>query len=324
MTYRIKSKCDGGGDTYMVDNMTVATHLDFSKILNQVSNATRVDIITYNLKNVNFVKELLREHKTVRIVLNPCSKGYYQVVKDLQRFSNNIKIYPNNHIHSKWILADPNFVYTGSQNISDSDSFENIVIFVDKIIYSYYHKIFNIIINNGGPYNIKPNNNVVIKNNYSNKNYFPYFDNQSSSVKKVTVKFATDGMVNWNQKFNGYHNRDIIITTLTIPSFEYANLILNKLFKQRNKVAIIANDMSINKLNKLKLYNPKLAFCTCPNIHAKLVLVDGKNKIVWSSSQNFGSSKWIEDTINIKDGRSKVYSFYKHKLAKFLGININN
>ena len=52
-------------------------------------------------------------------------------------------------------------------------------------------------------------------------------------------------------------------------------------------------------------------------MHAKLVLVDGKNKIVWSSSQNFGSSTWTEDTVNIK-GEDTPYYFYKKALQELI------
>ena len=72
-----------------------------------------------------------------------------------------------------------------------------------------------------------------------------------------------------------------------------------------------------NKLEKLKENNPSLTYSISPNIHAKLVLVDGKNKIVWSSSQNFGSSTWTEDTVNIK-GEDTPYYFYKKALQELI------
>lgn len=71
-------------------------------------------------------------------------------------------------------------------------------------------------------------------------------------------------------------------------------------------------------MKQLQKENPKLRFCTKPNIRAKLILVNGKHKIVWSSSQNFGSSTWTEDTLNLKSNDASVYNFFKTKLVSFL------
>lgn len=112
--------------------------------------------------------------------------------------NSKLSIYKNNHIHSKWALADNNFVYTGSQNVTDSDSFENIVIFQDPIIYEYYKKAFIDIIHNKEPYNIQPKNSISIKKNYFKSKYSPYSDKSGCLISNVKVKFAANGMLNRN------------------------------------------------------------------------------------------------------------------------------
>ena len=310
-------KNDGGGVYCYVDSMKLATKLDFNKLLNQLSNSTKVDIITYSFDKLDFIKMLLNQGKSVRLILNSKSRTFKRAYGDLVGLSDNLAIYVNDKIHSKWILGDSQFVYTGSQNLEDSDSFENISIFNDSKIYEYYESVFNNILQGITPYNIKPINNTLIPNSPTASCYVPYEKTHSINVQNLDIKFSANGMVNWNQKFNGYHNRDILITTFSIPKFDYANEIVNKILRQGNRLHIVANNIAKNKLEKLKENNPSLTYSISPNIHAKLVLVDGKNKIVWSSSQNFGSSTWTEDTVNIK-GEETPYYFYKKALQELI------
>ena len=63
-------KNDGGGVYCYVDSMKLATKLDFNKLLNQLSNSTKVDIITYSFDKLDFIKMLLNQGKSVRLILN--------------------------------------------------------------------------------------------------------------------------------------------------------------------------------------------------------------------------------------------------------------
>lgn len=318
---------DGGGKIYSGAKVYLSTQLDFDWILNHISSANEVDIITYSLSRIDFIDKLIKAGKTVKLITNPHSSTFDSAYSQLEKLTLDKKliIQKNDHIHSKWILADNDFVYTGSQNIANSNSFENIVMFHDSKIYQYYKDVFNAIFEDDlGPYNIKPNNytNVESKPNKSDiLTESNYDDNSIYTVDDVTVKFSAISMVNWNQKFNGYHNRNIIITTLSIPKFDYANEIIHKLVRQGNNVTIIANNIAEDKLKLLKEENPSIEYFIKPNIHAKLVLVGGIHKIVWSSSQNFGSSTWTEDTINLKSDDNSIYDFFQKKLRVFLGLD---
>lgn len=112
-------KNDGGGVYCYVDSMKLATKLDFNKLLNQLSNSTKVDIITYSFDKLDFIKMLLNQGKSVRLILNSKSRTFKRAYGDLVGLSDNLAIYVNDKIHSKWILGDSQFVYTGSQNLED-------------------------------------------------------------------------------------------------------------------------------------------------------------------------------------------------------------
>lgn len=319
MTSRVNLKSDNGGDTYVVDKITVGSRLSFDEIYSNTKNASEIDIITYSLsdKGLDLIFDLVNNGKSVNLILNPHFKGFENISNRIKKFNlKELKVYKNLRVHSKCIIADPNFVYTGSQNLLESTALENTALFNDRIIYDLYKNAFNSILNGKHPYNIKPQNKTFISKNYSSrKQCFRYLKPVSTS--DTEVKFTCNGMVNWNQKFNGYHNRKITICTFTIPNFDYANKIVKKLFAQGNDVQIIANDISENDLKALRREYPNLKAYVHPNIHAKFVLVGGKNKIIWSSSQNFGSSTWIEDTINIKAKDNTIYDFYKKQLCEF-------
>ena len=89
---------------------------------------------------------------------------------------------------------------------------------------------------------------------------------------------------------------------------------LTKLFKQQNDVTIYANSIALPTLEKLRKQFPSLNFETRPNLHSKMVLVE--DNIVWISSQNFGTSTWFENTLNIKS--KDAYYYFEAILKEFL------
>ena len=312
---------DGGGAYLTIKQVEARIQLNFDQILDEIKDSTEVDIVTYSLQKFDFIANLIKAGKKVRIMLNPHSRTFDDAYKQLKDMGLESSIIRNDTIHSKWILADPNFVYTGSQNLVDSDSFENVLIFNDADLYSYYKDAFTKICNDHTRTNtIKPRNKTFIPKNYGNNTSMPYENTSSILVGPLKIKTSALGTASWNQKFNGYHNKNITITTLTIPSFDYADMIVGKILAQGNKLKIIANDIAKDSLKKLKDAHPQLDTCTLPNIHSKLALIsDPQNgrKIVWSSSQNLGSSTWTEDLIHIKSVR--VYDYFWFNLGEVLG-----
>lgn len=319
MTNKISKECDGGGDTWRVKYLYLATQLDFDKILSQLRDASKVEIVTYSFGQTAFLKRLLDEGKYVTVVINPHSKNYYSFINWTSKLSNkeNLSIYAIDNIHSKLILADNNFVYAGSQNMVDTYSFENIVIFHDRKIYEYYHQMLWQRLCSNAP-ETKSKHGIVIPKKISGQSRQLYCDRAVFRADNVKAKISVLKSGGWATGFNSYYNRDIIITTLTIPNPEYANKIIQKQFQHENRVTLVANSLSSNSLKWLKAENPSLHCYTSPNIHAKMVLVDGKQTIVWSSSQNLGFSNWRESSINLKASKPIIYDFFKNKLFNLL------
>lgn len=86
---------------------------------------------------------------------------------------------------------------------------------------------------------------------------------------------------------------------------DYIRTMLTKLFVQQNDVTIYANLIALPTLEKLRNEFPSLNFDTRPNLHSNMVLVE--DNIVWISSQNFGTSTWFENTLNISLIKTKYF-----------------
>ncbi|KJU96817.1 phospholipase D-like domain-containing protein [Streptococcus gordonii] len=313
VTYHLKSKSDNGGDTYHLDNIELLSHIDFHSIFEEISSSAKIDIVTYSFYDDEFVKELFREKRNVRVLLSKIHKQSQHYADLIREIVSNSEVIQVEKTHAKIILAEPNFVYLGSQNIDQSDWFQTGVIIRDQDIYNYYLNIVDDLANGKPPYNFSHKSSDYVSPNYTKIPYEPFKPSISSkTLHNVEVKFSKQ--LNWNQKFNGLHNRKIIITTYTLPNLDYIRTMLKKLFKQQNDVTIYANSIALPTLKNLKNEFQNLIFETRPNLHSKMVLVD--DNIVWISSQNFGTSAWFENTLNIKS--DAAYCFFETTLREFL------
>lgn len=312
-TYYITSQSDHGGDSYCLDNIELLTNIDFKKIFAEISSSTKIDIVTYSFHDDEFVKNLLQNKKNVRVLLSNVpnqSDHYDNLIRGITPDSEVIQV---DETHAKIILAYPNFVYLGSQNIEQSDWFQTGVIIRDEVIYNYYLNIIDDLAKGKSLYNYSKKSSYYVLPNYTKQPYTPFKSSiPSKKLSNIKVKFSK--MLNWNQKFNGLRNRELIITTYTLPKLEYIRTILKKLFKQKNDVTIYANTMAQCTLEELKRQFPNLKYETRPNLHSKMVLV--KDNIVWLSSQNFGSSGWFENTLKIDS--KEAYDYFEARLIEFL------
>ncbi|WP_234700057.1 phospholipase D-like domain-containing protein [Streptococcus lactarius] len=312
-TYHLKSKSDNGGDSYCLDNIELLSNIDFIKIFEEISTSAKIDIVTYSFYDDEFVKKLFRKKTNVRVLLSKVSKQsqhYADLIREIVPNSDVIKVEES---HAKIVLAEPNFVYLGSQNIDQSDWFQTGVVIRDQEIYKYYLKIVNDLAKGKLPYNYSHKSSDYVLQNLNKISYTPFTPLYSSkTLHNVEVKFSKQ--LNWNQKFNGLRNRKIIITTYTLPNMDYIRTMLTKLFKQQNDVTIYANSIALPTLEKLRNEFPSLDFETRPNLHSKMILVE--DNIVWISSQNFGTSTWFENTLNIKS--NDAYCYFEAILKDFL------
>lgn len=339
MTRIVKS--DNGGNIYAIDNVKFGIQVDWTEVFNILKNSSQIYILTYSISNYNFIAELSKQPnvKIIDIILCKEWRKSFETKAILENMSSKIKVRLVKDIHTKIILGAPSFVYLGSENIDCPDDkwFQNTTYFLDKMVYNHYLKVACDLWEGKRQYNIQktnrkyvdfydPGNNSFIKRNYSS--IIPI----DAIYNNLIIKLSDQ--LNWNQKFNRYCDRSIIITTYTIPDLYYAERILKKILAQGNDVTIIANDISIDRLHYLKeLFPNNFYYHTRPNIHAKMVLVNNNDnkirnikqgkQIVWLSSQNFGTSGWMENTICVKSKNSKdskVYQFYKKNLYNFLKL----
>ena len=237
VTYHLKSKSDNGGDTYHLDNIELLSHIDFHSIFEEISSSAKIDIVTYSFYDDEFVKELFREKRNVRVLLSKIHKQSQHYADLIREIVSNSEVIQVEKTHAKIILAEPNFVYLGSQNIDQSDWFQTGVIIRDQDIYNYYLNIVDDLANGKPPYNFSHKSSDYVSPNYTKIPYEPFKPSISSkTLHNVEVKFSKQ--LNWNQKFNGLHNRKIIITTYTLPNLDYIRTMLKKLFKQQNDVTI--------------------------------------------------------------------------------------
>lgn len=310
-TFYLKS--DNGGDTYCLDNIELLANIDFLKIFKEISTSSKIDIVTYSFYDDEFVKALFCDKINVRVLLSKVpkqSQHYTDLIREIVRDSEVIQV---EETHAKIVLADPDFIYLGSQNIEQSDWFQTGVVIRDIGIYKYYLKIVDDLANGKLFYNFPHKSSGYVLPYRNNISYKPFKTSiPSKKLKNVIVKFSKQ--LNWNQKFNGVRNRNIIITTYTLPNLDYNRSILTKLFKQNNNVTIYANSIALQTLKKLKGEFPNLNYDTRPNLHSKMVLIE--DNIVWISSQNFGTSTWFENTLNIKS--PDAYFYFEALLREFL------
>ena len=306
MTRKVASRSDGGGDTYIVDSVELRTIMDWKNLLESAGDKAKITIVTYSFYGVDLIKDM----KNVTLIMN--SKRFDS------KFNESLpmaKIQHFDNTHAKIVLIEPNIVCLSSQNFGPSCWFEgSLVVRDDPAIYQHYFEhIKNIDKNRTG--NIKRGSFSDGSKHYGKVagNPKPYAPNIGSlSLSDVEIKFST--MVNWNQKFNGCRDRDIIVCTYTLPNLDYVRTILGKLFKQGNRVRIVANKICEPVLSRLACEFDELKISIKPNMHAKMILID--SNLVWLSSQNFGTSGWLENTVRIKS--DKAYQFYKDRLDEYL------
>lgn len=312
-TYRVPSKSDGGGDTFILDNIELLSNIDFEKIFEEIGDSSKIDVVTYSLYNDDFIKKLFNGKSNVRVLLSNQNRMGTYFKEVIEPICPNSEVLFIEDSHAKIVLAAPNFVYLGSQNIEKSDWFQTGVIIRDSLIYDYYLDIVNKLSDEQYAYNYKGKSSSFVKPNNQNNDYIPYTSTLPSyTLNGVEVKFSK--MLNWNQKFNGLRNRNIIVSTYTLPNLDYLKTIIAKLFAQGNSLTIYANDFVLPTLQLLQQEFPQLVYDTRPNLHAKMVLIE--NNIVWLSSQNFGSSGWFENTINLKG--LEPYDYFYNRLLEFL------
>ncbi|HFI0162387.1 TPA: hypothetical protein ACGORW_000157 [Streptococcus suis] len=309
----IKNESDNGGDTYLLDSIELLSSIDFIKIFEEFSSTAKIDIVTYSFYDDEFVKKPFCKKTNIRVLLSNVPKLSQHYADLIQKIVPNSDVVQVEETHAKIILAEPNFVYLGSQNIEQSDWFQTGVIIRDEVIYKYYLNVVNDLAKGKSPYNFSSKSSNYVLPNQNRLPYNPFTPSISSKkLNNVKVKFSKQ--LNWNQKFNGLRSRKIIITTYTLPNIDYIRTMLIKLFKQQNEVTIYANSIALPTLEKLSIEFPSLNFDTRPNLHAKMVLVEGN--IVWISSQNFGASSWFENTLNIKS--DDAYCYFEAMLREFL------
>lgn len=316
-TYKIPSKCDNGGNVFKVAEMELLTKIDFIEMFSEIDESKEIDIVTYSFFDEEFVKNLLKGKKNVRVLLSSNHKksSDYKTIIENACLGADVKL--TDKTHAKIVLIAPDFVYLGSQNIGDSDWFQAGVLFKnDVVIYDYYKKIVDDFEKGKKLYNYPQKSNTFIESTKNNIKYkIPFVtDKPSIKINNIDVKLST--MLNWNQKFNGYHGRKIIVTTYSLPNYDYARTMIEKILNQGNQLTIYANDISSSILKKLSEEFPELSYMTFPNLHSKMILVE--ENIVWLSSQNFGTSTWFENTINIKS--KEAYRYFYNRLNEYISM----
>lgn len=322
---------DNGGKKYALKTpFKIVTKVNWKEIIQAIKESSEIKIITYTI-NLAFVWELLNNTKakiTIILSTDTASADYYK--SKIENMSSEVVVKLKEKTHAKIIVANSGFIYLGSQNVGFDSGFQACILMKDHIIYEEYNQIIDNLMMGLTLPTVKiknKNRNVDYPQNKKSSASFEYFTfNPEIIINRGTeVKIAKS--LNWNQKLNGYHNRKIIIATLTLPGKEYVETILTKLLDHGNKVEIIAGVTSKDRLVYFKKKFPSLKYTVLPNIHAKFILIenDSQNKqgYVWLSSQNFGTSGWFENTINLKSNSVVKYLLGQLDEVKRQSINIS-
>ncbi|ACO17689.1 Uncharacterised protein [Streptococcus pneumoniae] len=122
-TSYLKSKSDNGGGTYCLDNIELLANIDFIKIFEEISTSSKIDIVTYSFYDDEFLKALLYDKINVRVLLSKISNQSQHYTDLIREIVPNSEVIQVEETHAKIVLAEPNFVYLGSQNIDQSDWF---------------------------------------------------------------------------------------------------------------------------------------------------------------------------------------------------------
>lgn len=120
-TSYLKSKSDNGGGTYCLDNIELLANIDFIKIFEEISTSSKIDIVTYSFYDDEFLKALLYDKINVRVLLSKVSNQSQHYTDLIREIVPNSEVIQVEETHAKIVLAEPNFVYLGSQNIDQSD-----------------------------------------------------------------------------------------------------------------------------------------------------------------------------------------------------------
>ena len=276
----------------------------------------KVTICTYGLYGtfVDFYRPALSHLEDVDLIINNIG-----VFKDL--FSDNLKnvhVFETDKSHAKMLLIEPNEVYLSSQNFTcDLDWFQHAVYIKDANAYQFYLNNVNNFKEKGWTGNIQKNTVGTWDKPANAPTGVINPDIQGITAHQVKGKYM--GTVNWNQKFNNVENRNVIITTYTLPDMQYVRMMLDKLINiKHNVVTIYANSKVESKLYELCQEFSDFNYKTFSNMHAKMMLYNNLNYsggTALLSSGNFGTSGWFENLILVKE---KAYDYYKAKLEEFV------
>lgn len=299
--------------------------MDYKKILTSMPSDQTITIWTYDV----YSKEGFKFYKDCLGHLQDCTLIVSKITDSMrQKFETElpcVTLVNKENTHAKILVIPPDIVYLSSQNFGDNpDWFQYAVRIQDWGACQFYmgetadHK------DGDSTNNIRQTGNSFAdytrqaSNNYGK--YIPDYSGISLSAVEAKLEYT----VNWNQKFNGYFDRDFLICTYTLPDYGYCQRMIEKLLKQRNRVHFIANTKSEEPLRKLQQEFGKITFEVYSNFHAKMVLVSpvnaGRNGIVWLSSQNFGDSGWFEHLFRLKS--ATAYEYYLGKLEGFVDHKI--
>lgn len=313
---------DNGGVSGIIPEIRIMTGLDYERILSRVDSNTYVKIYTYDLyEEIEFYEACLRHLHKCDVIVNG-SRITQKKIDEFNAKLPNVNVIQKPDTHAKMILIEPEEVYLSSQNFSRTDWFQHAVYIKDREAYSVYATNALSYENCNYTGNIKMNlshENIkhTIQANDISGMYQP--DYEGIILNEVEGKFAES--VNWNQKLNNVRKRDMYICTHTLPDMKYIRQILNKLCKEGNRIRIIANSSSGDKLCELTKDYSDLTFYLFNNFHAKMVLFSPQNVggkgTVWLSSQNFGASGYFENLVMFKS--SQAYQYYVEKLEEFVG-----
>lgn len=315
-------KKDNGGVQGIIPEVRIMTGLDYERILSRVAPNVYVKIYTYDLsEKIEFYEACLRHLHKCDVVVNE-KKITQKKIDEFNAKLPNVNVIQKPNTHAKMILIEPGEVYLSSQNFSRADWFQHAVYIKDREAYFVYATNALSYENGNHTGNIGKKSspeNIGHATQTSNISGIYQPDYEGIILNEVEGKFAES--VNWNQKLNNVRKRDMYICTHTLPDMKYIRQILDKLCKEGNRIRIIANSSSGDKLCELTKDYSELRYYLFDNFHAKMVLfspqnTDGKGT-VWLSSQNFGTSEYFENLIMLKS--SETYQYYVKKLEDFAG-----
>lgn len=132
-------------------------------------------------------------------------------------------------------------------------------------------------------------------------------DNGGIAIKINDAKISCNDASTWGTRLSqlAYVKGNVYISTFSLPRLAYIKEVLGK---RPHNIYIVAHKKFLDKAHAIKNTFPDIRIVLRNDIHAKFVLIEPKT--VWLSSANFGSSKWIENTVGMHS--HEAFNFCKN------------